>query len=498
MPIDHSSSRRRALPAGTSATSGTLTGFDDRLRELWIRSETAFYLCDSVRDRRGRTVDFVIRHFNEAARSFSWVYFRKRPATGRSLIACCPKLWSAPKSMEWLAAVVATGDAQFKPPVPLTAGGEERFYVQSATKSGDGIALGFREVTAEIKNRKSLLEYQAELHEAQRLGSIGSWRLNLKTGDVIWSPECHRIVGSDPSQPPPRFDRQDRFVTRESWLRLKNAIHSSIRTGQSYDLELQVVRGDGIHRWIRSRGEVCLDRVGKTVGLRGTIQDITDRKEFEHELRVLPQLILKAQEAERRRVAVELHDGVCQDLLACLHRLDTVANTTGSQRSATLTSARGAVANVLREVRRVSHALRPSILDHLGLLVALRELTGEFSRRSKIEVRLRLPRWKRCLHEDLEAVVYRVTQEALSNIELHALAKRVDIRLGRRGSHLFLTIRDDGRGFDPGAPVTRAGFGLGLRSMRERVELFGGTFNLTSAVGQGTFIMAKFPFNLRS
>lgn len=478
-------------------TLGKLTSFDERLRELWVRSKTPCFLCDSVRNRHGVIVDFNIRHHNEAAGRFAWEYFRRRRVDGHTLTTCCPKFWSAPGAMDWLTAVVETGETQFRPPMAFSPRDSERSFVMTAIKSGAGIALLFRDATLEVNSRKALLERQAELHEAQRLGSIGSWQMSLKTGDVSWSPECHRLVGSDPSQPPPKFDQQDRFVTRESWILLNKAVRASVRTGKPYDIEVEIVRNDGVHCWLRTRGEVCRNSAGKVVGMRGTVQDIRDRKILERELRALPQKILLAQEAERRRVAAELHDSVTQNLVACLHRLHAAGKADNPRRNVALKAACRSVTEVVQEVRRISCALRPAILDDLGLVVALRELTREFRQRTKISVGLVLPRWKRRLREDLELVVYRVTQEALTNIERHSQAKRVDLVLMRRGADLFCHIRDNGRGFDPAAAARRLSFGLGLHSMRERVELVGGYFDLETAASKGTKIMVQLPFSFR-
>lgn len=450
-----------------------------------------------MRDRRGVIVDFVIRHINNQAQSFARVYLGKRDVVGRSLSQCCPSFWNFADELRWMATVVETGETHFRPPIGFSIRDEEHFFVKTAIKSSDGIALLFRDATTEVRSEKRLLEYQAEILEAQRLGGVGSWQLDFRTGAVTWSPECYRIVGADPSQPPPRFDQQKRFVSRDSWRRLQHAVKATARTGVPYDIEVEVVRNDGVRRWLRARGEVRRNAAGNVFGLRGTVQDVTEKKENERRMRLLTQQILTAQESERRRVAGELHDGVSQVLVSCLYRLHAAQSATGRKRTLALGAVRKGVANALQEIRLISHGLRPKILDDLGFFVALRDLVRDFEQRTKIGVVLLLPKSRRRLAENLELVFFRVTQEALNNIERHARAQWVEIGVVRRGENMCLVIRDNGRGFSTESALRKSALGLGLSSMRERTEQVGGTFELSSVIGQGTVISVNLPFRLR-
>ena len=144
----------------------------------------------------------------------------------------------------------------------------------------------------------------------------------------------------------------------------------------------------------------------------------------------------------------------------------------------------------LREVRRVSHDLRPSILDDLGLAPALNSLTEDFSERCAIDVDLDLQLTER-LPEDVEITLYRVVQEALTNVERHAGAGRVRLKVWRRSQMVYMELTDDGCGFTASKP--RAETGIGLRNMRERVALLGGEFAIQADDGQGTRIHACLP-----
>lgn len=135
---------------------------------------------------------------------------------------------------------------------------------------------------ADVTERKKTEE---DLLEAQRVSQIGSWQWNPKTDEVVWSAELYRIAGRDPHLPPPAFEEQTQLYTPESWDRLKRAIEQALQTGAPYTLDLEIVRPDGSARWITDRGEVLRDGTGQITRLRGTAQDITERKHAEDELR---------------------------------------------------------------------------------------------------------------------------------------------------------------------------------------------------------------------
>jgi len=141
------------------------------------------------------------------------------------------------------------------------------------------------DVTARKMAEEALRQRQLELVEAQRVAQVGSWHWDAKNDAVIWSKELYRIAGRDPNHPPPAFGEHAQLYTRESWERLKRAVAETLQTGTAYELDLQMVRPDGGTRWITDRGEALRDTAGKIVSLRGTAQDITERKHVEDGLR---------------------------------------------------------------------------------------------------------------------------------------------------------------------------------------------------------------------
>ena len=199
--------------------------------------------------------------------------------------------------------------------------------------------------------------------------------------------------------------------------------------------------------------------------------------------------VVEAQELERRRLARELHDQTGQELTSVLLGLKAVEDAkTDGERAEALASVRGQVVETLHDVRRLAVELRPKALDDFGLVAALERLRDTFSEQTGMRVDLesqidvRLP-------SDVETALYRIVQEALTNIVKHAQAASVSIVLTRSGRAVTAVIEDDGRGFTPGG----GGDGLGLLGMGERLALLGGKLKIESSPGAGSTIVAEVP-----
>jgi signal transduction histidine kinase len=215
-------------------------------------------------------------------------------------------------------------------------------------------------------------------------------------------------------------------------------------------------------------------------------------------LKRLSQELLEVQEAERRHIARELHDEIGQALTAMKVNLQTIQHLKGGSNLAPLLGESIEIAErTLQQVRDLSLDLRPSLLDDLGVVAALRWYIDRQAQRAGFEARFepevgldgeRLP-------SELETTCFRVVQEALTNIVRHAQAEHVDIRLCQDEDRLELDIYDDGIGFDVSEVIDRASgdLSMGLLGMQERVQLIGGSIQITSDPDKGTKIRARFP-----
>jgi two-component system sensor histidine kinase UhpB len=196
---------------------------------------------------------------------------------------------------------------------------------------------------------------------------------------------------------------------------------------------------------------------------------------------------LAAQESERHRIAQELHDEIGQTLTAVVLELKRVADRAPAELRADLHGVQETARSSLDEVRQVARRLRPGVLEDLGLFAALGALATDFGQVTGAVVRRRLDPAVPFLPADLELVLYRITQEALTNVARHAAAEAVELTLDRTASHLVLRIADNGRGVN-GAPE-----GAGLRGMRERALLVGAELVVADPPTGGTEIVLRVP-----
>ncbi len=228
------------------------------------------------------------------------------------------------------------------------------------------------------------------------------------------------------------------------------------------------------------------DEIGRVVT---TFNRMLDRLESERQ--ESGRRVLAAQEAERVAIARDLHDEVGQVLTGVLLQLNSIGEAAPDHEEA-LGEAREAVRRALDEVRRISRELRPEMLEHLGLVSALTELTSSFSRVTGIEVERRFATSLPKLPPEVELAIYRIAQESLTNVARHAGAHRVVVVLEPAHGGIVLRVADDGRGFT-GAPVEHGG----LRSMRERALLVDAALAIKPAPEGGVEIRLEVPARAR-
>jgi PAS domain S-box-containing protein len=229
------------------------------------------------------------------------------------------------------------------------------------------------------------------------------------------------------------------------------------------------------------------------------LKDITDQKRAESAVRNYSRLLIEAQEAERQHIARELHDQIGQVLTAIRINLQTIGTSCETEESQVLIDQGITIIDsALEQVRNLSFELRPSLLDGLGLVAALRWYSDQYSRRTGIRTKTstNLPEGQTRLSEELETACFRIAQEALTNVVRHAKAKNVFISLRNLDHKVVLSIRDDGIGFDERSTNGgAAAIHLGLRGMKERALALSGTLEIESAPAGGTEIRASFPTN---
>lgn len=230
------------------------------------------------------------------------------------------------------------------------------------------------------------------------------------------------------------------------------------------------------------------------VFITGLLLQFSERKLADVKLQALTKRILTTQEEERRRVSRELHDGISQLIASAKFSIETaslkIKNNEDPHEDLGLT--RDKIAQTLVDLRRISRDLHPRILDDHGLSAGIESLATNFSKRTGITVHLDKVAVKNLLSIDIKTTLYRVAQEALTNVERHSGADEVDISIGIKGRWIVLSITDNGHGFDL-ASLNRnksPRVGIGIRNMHERLSYHKGVFNVRSSK-EGTVIEAK-------
>ena len=143
-----------------------------------------------------------------------------------------------------------------------------------------------RDLDQRKRAEEALRRRETELRDAQRVANVGSWEWIVETGTFTWSEELYHIAGGNPEEAPPNYKELPEILTPQSWLRLRPAMDLALKTGAPYELDLEMVRPDGLIRWIAARGEAVRDSNNHITKIRGTIQDITDRKRADEEFRI--------------------------------------------------------------------------------------------------------------------------------------------------------------------------------------------------------------------
>ncbi|MCX7144594.1 MAG: PAS domain-containing sensor histidine kinase, partial [Proteobacteria bacterium] len=287
------------------------------------------------------------------------------------------------------------------------------------------------------------------------------------------------------------------FPDAAAYTTLGDTAYAVMECGGVFRTEMRYLRHDGLVGWADVTGAKLYPDGDETIW---SFIDISERKRAELELEqsservsALSRRLIEVQEAERAALARELHDEIGQVLTAVRLHLKVVEreDAQGKHRES-LDKALSVVERAIGQVRGLSLELRPPVLDDLGLLPALRWLALQQSGRGGggLQIDIEVVPEGGSVPRGVAEAAYRIVQEALTNVLRHADARRATIRLEQDAERLAVSIRDDGRGFDP-VEVRRMG-GFGLLGMQERVKLAGGNLGVSSEPGGGTEVRAEF------
>lgn len=385
------------------------------------------------------------------------------------------------------------------------------------------VAALFSDVTARKETEAALRASEERLRLALAAARTGTWAWDVAADTHHRDANLNALLGLPAEETYRPFAEFLSHMHPDDRDAVRAAFDQSVRNGRPLNIEFRVVWPGGAVRWLRDQGDVF--GTAGTARMTGACVDVTDLKEAEAALhrandglearvaertaeleraldsletemerrRDLARRLATVQEDERQRVSRDLHDNIGQLMAGLSMALKSIENSgdLSATTVARVAEARRVMADLGREVHGLAVRLRPTSLDDIGLEPALSQLIAEWSSRSGVRAEChasgigpgRLP-------AEVETTVYRVVQEALTNVAKHAGATAVSVVVTRPDGFVSVVVEDNGAGFDPGAaPKGR----LGLLGMRERVELVGGTIEIESSPGAGTTVVAQIP-----
>ena len=370
------------------------------------------------------------------------------------------------------------------------------FVLSSSAASGPAVVWTLREISERKRADASLRESEERLTLAFAGAQEGVWDWNLVTGDVVYSPRWKQMLGYADHEVEPHISSWERLLHPDDMPRAQEVNDSVARGARAYEGEFRLRHKDGHYVQVLSRGyPVRREPGGPVVRIVGTHFDLTERRQAEAErarTELLSRLVF-AQEDERRRIAREMHDQFGEQLTALSRGIGALKDATASSpEMAELVDGLGKIARQIdRDVDQLVWELRPTALDDLGLRAALANYVQDWSRRVDIPAELHTSGLlDERLASEAETTLYRIAQEALTNVAKHSQAKRVDVILERQADSVLLIVEDDGVGFDPDAGGS-AGGGFGLLGMQERAALVGATVEIESTAGKGTTVFLR-------
>jgi PAS domain S-box-containing protein len=373
-------------------------------------------------------------------------------------------------------------------------------FTASPIRDNNGKVIAAIETLEDTTERKNAEE---ALHESER-----SFRALFEDAyDAIWVHDLegniqtvNKAAAELSGYPKEELMRMNvrSFLSAES-LNLSREVKDKLTQHQRLDApyELRIIKKDGSEAtWMVTSNLITSD--GEPKGFQNIARDVSQEKRMRENLRYYLHQITKAQEEERKRIARELHDDMAQVLGSLSRQLDNFIRKKHGFAPNEVLFLRDLQAQLNRGVQvvhRLVQDLRPSLLDDLGLTPALRSLTKSLQESEGIVTDLEVSGGERRLSPEVELLLFRIVQEALSNIRRHAQASEAQVAIDFTENRVKLTISDNGRGFELSGRVDefpRSGK-LGLAGMQERAQLLGGTLEVKSKPGKGTTLIVEVP-----
>jgi PAS domain S-box-containing protein len=399
--------------------------------------------------------------------------------------------------------------------VPMKSGGEVVGTICVAMRREREFDVGEMELLGAIGSQIGITLDKADLFEKQVSMTEQLRRSEAKYRDLFQNASdailihdldgaitdlnraCERLLGYSKAE---LLGRRAAEFLKEGALDLARDVRDKLVSGEASEqrYEQSLVRREGGEAIVEV-ATTLITSDGKPVGFQNIARDVTEQRKMRDNLSYYLRQVLLAQEEERKRISRELHDDTSQSLLLLIHWLDALISgpRDGLSKQAWGQAAqlRTLAVDILEGVRRYAQELRPAILDDLGLVAAMEWMAESLDRERGINVGVEVKGSDCEFSPEAKLVLFRIAQEALSNVKRHSEATRASVKLDCRGERISMTVSDNGKGFDllPRLGDWARSGKLGLTGMRERATLLGGTLRVESKPGEGTTVTIELP-----
>jgi signal transduction histidine kinase len=370
-------------------------------------------------------------------------------------------------------------------------------FVPVFSESGESLRIvgSVQDVTDRKLVEEKIQRSEALLGQAEEIAGFGYWDQEVATGKIILSKNLLEMYGF-PSNEEWDMERYWNNVLRSDRESVRCMVLDAIAQCKPFEYVIHYRMPDGSARVYHVGGQPVAGGDGSAARVRGVVHDITNQMRIEEDLRRLSQELMRAQDTERRQIACNLHESAGQTLAALKMTLTNLEESLPENSAETrehLQSARGLAEDAIREVRVLSYLMHPPMLDEAGLSPTLQWYARGFSERSDIETIVEVSRDLGRLPQQIETTVFRIVQEAFTNLHRYSGSRTATIRLSRKEGEVCVEIQDQGCGLRPLEPGRNSRLGVGIAGMRERVKQLNGTFEIESVAGQGTTVRAVLP-----
>jgi PAS domain S-box-containing protein len=395
---------------------------------------------------------------------------------------------------------IATGvPLDNEPRFILRDGRVRQFYTRAIPITDDsGTVVRLVGIAQDITERRNeecrLRRSEALLAQAEAIANFGSWEWDLHSGTTILSKQLLRMYGLS-SEREWDLERHWNNIRHKRPDLMRQTLQLAIDRCEPFEFTASYRMPDGSLRVYNTHVQPMAGANGRTERVLGVVHDVTNKTRNDEDLHRLSQELIRTQDSERRQLAIDLHESAGQTLAALkmtLANLEDALPEGGDEAREHLKLARGFADDAVREVRVVSYLMHPPLLDDAGLIPALHWYVRGFSDRSGIKATVEAPNHFGRQSQEIETTIFRIVQEALTNVHRYASSPTVTIRLARKPGAIHTEIQDQGCGL-PTMHLPTVAFGVGIAGMRERVNQLNGSFEMESTPGRGTTIRAVLP-----